>query len=141
MVNLFCDRKGFSLIEIVMIIVILGILAAVAIPKYYSLQADAQNAAEKSVVGRVRSGIYTYYAQNRSWPSQLDNAANSSTASNSNLFFNNVLAQDGITDDWSKNSAGRYVGPANTVYAYDSSDGTFDEFSLVVQAEPIPIRR
>ena len=53
--------KGFTLIELIMIIVILGILAAVAIPKYFDLQTQAKVSAEKGVVGGVRSGIATYY--------------------------------------------------------------------------------
>jgi len=119
------NRKGFTLIELVMIIVILGILAAVAIPKYYDLTSDANTAAEKGVVGGVRAGIHTYYAQNKAWPSGLDDAAASATASTT-AFFTEVLAQGGITsDDWTKDASGGYVGPASTVYVYDSSDGSF----------------
>lgn len=60
--NLMTNQKGFTLIELVMIIVILGILAAVAIPKYQDLSSEAKIAAGRSSLGALRSGITIYYA-------------------------------------------------------------------------------
>lgn len=56
------NEKGFTLIELVMIIVILGILAAVAIPKYQDLSDEAKEAAARGALGGVRSAITIYYA-------------------------------------------------------------------------------
>lgn len=119
-------KRGFTLIELIMIIVILGILAAVAVPKYVNLQKDAQIAAEKGVVGGVRAGIHTYYAQNKSFPGSLDSAA-VAVCSSTNACFDAILAQGGITADWEKTDASTYKGPTGTKYTYTSSTGEFTE--------------
>jgi MSHA pilin protein MshA len=72
------NQKGFTLIELVMIIVILGILAAVAIPKYQDLSSEAKEASARSALGSLRSGITIYYANQAvttgtaTWPSLAD---------------------------------------------------------------------
>ena len=48
-------QKGFTLIELVMVIVILGILAAVAIPKYINLQNEALDASFSGICGGLKS--------------------------------------------------------------------------------------
>jgi len=69
------NQRGFTLIEIVIIIVVLGILAAVAIPKYQDITGEAKEAACRASLGALRSGITIHYANTAvttgaaTWPS------------------------------------------------------------------------
>jgi prepilin-type N-terminal cleavage/methylation domain-containing protein len=57
-------ESGFTLIELVIVIVILGILAAVAIPKYEDMREQARVATLKGQLGAIRSAVAIQYARN-----------------------------------------------------------------------------
>ena len=68
------NNKGFTLIELIMVTIILGILAAVAIPRYMTTVTKAESAAEDAVISGILAGLETFATEQlmdngrRSWP-------------------------------------------------------------------------
>lgn len=75
------DQRGFTLIEIIMVIVLLGIIAAIAIPKYVDLKSEAVNATlnglkggmvSSAAIGYADIAIHSYTYANATYPDATD---------------------------------------------------------------------
>ena len=74
MLNKFKDNKGFTLIELIMVTIILGILSAVAVPRYLGTVTKAEEAAEDAVIAGIKAGLGNYAMEQmfsegrKTWP-------------------------------------------------------------------------
>ncbi len=125
-------KKGFTLIELVMVMVILGILSAVAIPTFFNLQDEAKEASVKGGLGGLRSGISIWYAKTAAsglavWPTlgELTQATNGVMASGQipdNPYTNSSDLVAGTAE--TANSSAGWIYDANTGNIWSSADET-----------------
>ncbi|MFC1703891.1 type II secretion system protein [Candidatus Omnitrophota bacterium] len=122
------NKKGFTLIEMVMVIVILGILAIVAIPRFFDLTTEAEDAAEQGIVGAVRSGIVMWRANECAtavtgcaWPTALDANGDGACAT----CFDAVLEQP-ISTNWTLSGLTYTNARTTRTWTYVPATGVFD---------------
>lgn len=104
------QQSGFTLIELVMVIVILGILAATALPKFADMSGNARVASVNGLLGAVRSASTIVHAQ------ALVNGQNGATATGS------VTLEGGTT----QNTVYSYPEDISVNNAVDSTGFTFN---------------
>lgn len=66
------NRRGFTLIELMLVVTMIGILSAIAIPKFSETIRRAQEARTKGNLAILKSAITMYFAETGNYPTQLE---------------------------------------------------------------------
>ncbi len=102
------NEKGFTLIELIMVIVILGLLAVVAIPKYQDLKGEAARASADGVYAAAQAAAAVNFSTRLVSPGMTAQIINTTTL---------LAAMDGRPDGWSGTSSSRLSATlASTTY-------------------------
>jgi MSHA pilin protein MshA len=107
------NQRGFTLIELIIVMVVLGIMAALAIPKFLDIRGDAQKAAVQGALGGVRSAIANYYGK------QVSSTGTGSYPATA-LLIDTTTVMDGPIP----NNPYDTTDPKNTVFATADSGAT-----------------
>nr|CAA73472.1 pilE [Neisseria meningitidis] len=89
-------QKGFTLIELMIVIAIVGILAAVALPAYQDYTARAQVSEAILLAEGQKSAVTEYYLNNGEWPEDNDKAGVASASDIKGKYVKSVTVANGV---------------------------------------------
>ncbi len=123
MISLKKRNQGFTIVELLIVIVVIGILALLVITTYSGIQAKARNSKRQTDIQSIQTQLEAFFSQNGYYPNRVDNMNNSSWLS-SNM---KSLDQNALIDPSNPTNSKTLLGaPAAKSYSYDvtQSDGT-----------------
>jgi len=114
------NNKGFTIVELLIVIVVIGILALLVITTYSGIQAKARNAKRQTDVASIQTQLEAFFSQNGYYPSLTD--MNSSTWLGTNV---KSLDQTALTDPSNPTQSKTLVtAPVAKSYSYAVSDSS-----------------
>ena len=117
------DSKGFTLVELMIVVAIIGILAAIAIPNFRNYQMKSKTAEAKTNIGAIRTSQESYQAENDTY---LGNTSYPALVM-------------GTKTTWAAASAGNFAtigfAPSGNVYYSYALNGVTGRFGIAATAD------
>jgi type IV pilus assembly protein PilA len=131
-------QKGFTLIELMIVVAIIAILAAVAAPKFGNQLKKAKDAKGIEIVGNYRSALTMYYADNQTYPTKMadmkdsvDTKTQDSTYANNATIAKFAFATSTASDAAVQVGTGNIAGSDSKAYQSFSITGSTTESSII----------
>ena len=106
-------QQGFTLIELMIVVAIIGILAAIAIPAYQNYTIRAQVSEGMSLADGAKTALAEYYTNHGTWPTANQSAGLAPAASITGNYVTQVDASNGIIKVKYGNKANAAIGGTN----------------------------
>ena len=103
-------QQGFTLIELMIVVAIIGILAAVALPAYQDYTIRAQVAEGPALAAGIKTGLSEHFANRGEWPD--DNASMGISGTISGNYVGSITTEDGVITITYSNENGRSTNAA-----------------------------